>query len=295
MIDYEKEFQNYISVWMKKEGLSANMYQVVDDHLDEIYDEWMHTPLEAFGGKMPHHFFDDMDSAESCYKLLKKYIASDIAVPGPLLTRIATLKEESYPLIIETLKDSADTDSDRLKTYGVELISEMDKPHPFDSYIASIKNSDFTSDFIEVMVDVLKSNAVAVKEKVIAAYIATPHEFAKDTYLDILSELILDADAYKYIFENFVYEPSKCGMYAHMLSKVGIADCVDAMQQRLADPDVGYLNFCRVKEALEELGAETSVVRDFSGDPDYEYIASLGEEEAPLPEEEEEAREEQND
>ena len=292
MIDYEKEFQNYIGVWMKREGLSTNMYQVVDDHLDEIYDEWMHTPQDAFGGKMPHHFFDEIDSAESCYKLLKKYISEDVAVPGPLLTRMAALKEEGYSLLLGTLNDIEGEASDTLKTYAVELIGEMEKPHPLDTYISAVKLAEFTSDTIETMVDVLKNNALEVKEKVIAAYMETPYEFAKDTFLDILSELIFDADAYKYIYENFIYEPSKCGMYAHMLSKVGIADCMDAMQQRLLDPDIGYLNFCRVKEALEELGGETSVVRDFSGDPDYAYMVSISEDEAPSADQEEEESEE---
>ncbi len=287
MIDYEKEFQKYISVWMKREGLSPNTYQVVDDHLDEIYEEWMHTPLEAFGGKVPHHFFDEIDSAESCFKLLKKYIEADIAVPGPLLTRMTALKDEGYALLLDVVKGGSEH-PDLLKTYAVELISEMEKPHPLESYITAIQNSEYTSDSVEAMVEVLKNNAAQVKDNVIAAYLGAPHEFGKDTFLDILSELVLDADAYKYIYENFVYEPSKCGMYAHMLTKVGIADCVDAMQQRLLDPDIGYLDFCRVKEALEELGGETTVVRDFMGDPDYEYMVSISEEEETLPEDEEE-------
>ena len=287
MIDYEKEFQKYISVWMKREGFGANMYQVVDDHLDEIYEEWVHTPLEAFGGKVPHHFFDEIDSAESCFKLLKKYIEADIAVPGPLLTRMTVLKDEGYALLLDAVKDGSEQ-PDLLRTFAVELISEMEKLHPLESYIAVIQNSEYTSDSVEAMVEVLKNNAAQVKDKVIAAYLEAPYEFGKDTFLDILSELVLDDDAYKYIYESFVYEPSKCGMYAHMLTKVGIADCVDAMQQRLLDPDIGYLDFCRVKEALEELGGETTVVRNFTGDPDYEYMVSISEEEEALPEDEEE-------
>ncbi len=292
VIDYEKEFQDYIGVWMKRAGLGPNMYQVVDDHIDEIYEEWMHTPLENFGGKMPHHFFDEIDSAESCFKMIKKYIEVDIAVPGPLLSRMVVLKDEGYPLLLETLKNTADTESDALKTFAVELITEMEAEHPLDAYIETIRSSEYSGDAVEAMVEVLKNQAPEVKLKVIAAYLDTPYEFAKDTFLDILSELMFDYDAYKYIYENFVYEPSKSGMYAHMLSKVGIADCTDVLEQRLSDPDIGYINFCRVKEALEELGGETSVERDFAGDPDYEYMVNMAEEEENPSEDEEDDEDE---
>jgi len=279
MVDYEKEFQKYINVWMKKEGISPNMYQVVDDHLDVIYEEWLHTPCEAFGGKMPHHFFDEIDTAESCFKLINKYIVSDLSVPGPLLSRMVALKDEGYPLARQAIIDADVEQSVKLVTLSVELISEMDKKHPLDIYLDKIKQSAYTNDAIEAMVNVLKLNAAQMKDQLIVAYIETPHEFAKDTMLDILSELMFDEDAYKYILENFIFETSKCGMYAHMLSKVGIANCVDAMQLKLADPDLNYLNFCRVKEALEELGGETSIERDFTGDPDYEYMQTLGNDE----------------
>lgn len=278
MIDYEKEFQKYISVWMENAGMKSNMYQVVDDHLVEIYEEWLHTPQETFGGKMPHHFFDEIKSAKSCFKLIEKYIQGDVSVPGPLLNRMVDLKDEGYPLLIEALDNKTQMATDAIKTNAVAFISEMDKPHPLKRYIAMVKDTEYTTELIEAIVDVLKINAAEIKDQVIVAYLETPLEFAKDTFLDILSELMFDTDAYKHIFENFVFEPSKCGMYAHMLSKVGIADCVEAMEQRLKDPNIGYLSFCRVKEALEELGGETSVERDFANDVDYEYMRQLAEE-----------------
>ena len=280
MIDFEKEFQSFISVWMKREGLSQSDYDMLDNRLAEIYDEWLKMPSELFGNKTPGTFFDDIDNPFSLVRMLKKYVTENVTVPGPLLNRLLDLKEGVYPLIEAELSETAGKSGmqDVLNSYYIELIREMRKPHPIDAYISALIRADERLESLEAMIDVLKNDAANVKEKVKAAYLSTAYEYAKDSFVDILSELPGDDDAYKFALECFIYDISKCGMYAHMLSKIGNPACLAYLEDRLNDPTLNYFNFCRVKEALEELGGETSVERDFVGDEDYEFIAELNEE-----------------
>jgi|GEM_PF-991702 len=281
MIDFEAEFQKYIKVWMKSEGLSKDDYALVDDRLAEIYEKWLHSPSDDFGGKAPYNFFDGIDSPINLYKLLGKYIFSDKPVPGPLLNRMIKLKEGVYPLIIDTLEkfDDKDKNSDKFRTYCIELIGEMNMEYPLDSFIETIKNTAVKRESTESMVEVLKNNLSDIKGKLKTAYNNTEFEYAKDSFLDIMSLYAGDKDAYELILDCFLNDFSKSGMYAQMLSKIGNSDCTSYLVESLKDPSINYINFCRVKEALEELGEETNIERDFSGDADYEYMLKLASEE----------------
>ena len=98
MIDFEKEFQAYIRVWMKREGLKQTDYEKLDDRLADIYEEWLKTPQEAFGQKTPLTFFDEIDNPYTLMRLLKKYVEEDVTVPGPLLNRMVELAEGDLPV-----------------------------------------------------------------------------------------------------------------------------------------------------------------------------------------------------
>ena len=277
MINFEKEFQAFVQVWIKREGLTQTDYDKLDDRLAEVYEEWLRTPQEAFGSKTPETFFDEVDNPFTLMRMLKNYIDEGITVPGPLLNRMVEQAEGVYPLIIDELEDIAGRSGkvDTLNGLYIALISEMKKAHPMEAYIQSIEQAENRLKSLEAMIDVLKNNVLHVKDKIKKAYLSTSYEYAKDSFLDILSEIPGDTDAYRFTLECFNYEISKCGMYAHMLSKIGNPECLPFLQERLNDPSLNYFNFCRVKEALEELGGESSVEREFSGDADYEYIADL--------------------
>ena len=184
--------------------------------------------------------------------------------------------------MLDELEDTAGQGgtADTLNAHYIALISEIKKPHPMDVYVTAIVQANDRLESLEAMIDVLKNNVNAVKEKAKNGYLTTSHEYAKDSFLDILSELPGDEEAFRFTLECFIYDISKCGMYAHMLSKIGNPECLTYLQDRLNDPGLNYFNFCRVKEALEELGGETSVDREFSGDEDYDFIADLSDADA---------------
>jgi len=277
VIDFENEFQSFIAVWMKRENIDTDDFNHVDARLDEVYDAFLNEPSEVFGNKKPRHFFDDVENAASLVRILKKYINERIAIPGPLLNRLVEMKDDVYPIIAKELCETAGEDGEcvAINIWLIELISEMGFPHPIDAYITAISSADTEQDAFEAMIDVLKNNVSEIKDKIKKAYLETQYEYAKDSFVDILSELPGDEDAYKFALECFIYDVSKCGMYAHMLSKIGNPACIPFLEDRLKEPALNYFNFCRVKEAIEELGGETAVERDFSGDSDYEYMSEI--------------------
>ena len=281
MIDFEKEFHKYIKVWMKEQGLSEDDYEVVDDRIAEVYQNWLKIPSEVFGGKSPSEFFNNIDSPLNLFKQLGKYIYSGTPVPGPLLNRMIELKETVYPILISTIRnfEGEDEKSDKIKAYCVELISEMNGVHPIEDYIKEIKNLKTRSESSEAMIKILINNAHDIKPDLKTAYLEAKSEYSKDSFLDILSELKNDDEAYEYALDCFLNDFSKSGMYALMLSKIGKLECADYLKDRMKDPSTNYYNFCAIKEALEELGEESNIDRDFSDDEDFKYLSSLTNEE----------------
>jgi len=277
MIDFEKEFQTYLHEWMKKSDIVDA--SEIDDMVPVLYEEWLTTPSEAFLSIKPIEFFKPIEDPIKLMEILGKYIFSDIAVPGPLLNEIGKHEEAIYPLILRSTEgyNIDDRSLEKFIFYCMELIDEMDKQHPIDDYIRIVKQAKASTNVIEAMVEVLRAEIfdLEIQAKIKRAYLGTRYEFAKDCFLDLLSELPFDDGAYDYILECFETEVSKSGLYAHMLAKIGNDACCDKMIERMNDSALNYFNYMQVKEALEELGGVCDIERNFENDVDFEKISSL--------------------
>ena len=52
----------------------------------------------------------------------------------------------------------------------------------------------------------------------------------------------------------------------------GNAEAVSHLEEALRNDDTVYYDYMAIKNALEELGGEVTIERDFSGDCDYEAL-----------------------
>ena len=49
-----------------------------------------------------------------------------------------------------------------------------------------------------------------------------------------------------------------------------------ALEEALRQEDIRYFDYISIKNALEELGGEVDLERDFSGDKDYDSLIDMG-------------------
>ncbi len=272
-IDFETKFSVYLKEYTFENDVDD---EKLDDIVPELYLAWLDAPKDWLGGKTPKQFFQTLSAVE-LIDMLGQYIFSDITLPGPLLNRIADTKEETYPFLIALLKNYNGENNDEIKKTVVRLIEEMDMARPYTMYIEAVATSDKQNDYAEVCADELKNAGKDMLEDIIAAYETAASAYAADCFLDILTDMPYDERVYEFALEKFLYSDAQRAFYAICLGKLGNEKAIPYLEEALKNDAITYYEYIAIKNALEELGGEVEIERDFSGDKDYESLKNMGE------------------
>lgn len=273
LIDFKEKFEEFLGAYIKEHETAE---EELEDILPDIYLEWLGSPKDWLGGKPPNKYFESADAA-GLIEMLGKYIFSDISIPGPLLNRIGETREQTYPYLVALLKNYEGEKSEDLKAVVVQLIAEMDMQRPFDYYIEVIAETKQGNDFSEACAQELGNAGDAYKEKIISAYEQARGSYSSDCFLDILTYLPYDERTYGYALEKLLYSDSQKAFYASCLGKLGNEDAIPHLEEALKEEGLDYYDYVSIKNALEELGGEVNIERDFTGDKDYDSLKDLEE------------------
>lgn len=98
---------------------------------------------------------------------------------------------------------------------------------------------------------------------------------ARETYLDVLCNFPGDERIFTSLMAAFDAHPEKLAMYASLLGKLGDDRALEPLYESLKQPDINYLDYLEVRNAIEMLGGTVDGERDFSGDPYYETLKGV--------------------
>ncbi len=271
LINFEKKFSEYLDAYIHDNRIGKD---VMEDVVPDIYLNWLDTPQSWLNDVSPNAYFAAMD-AVSMIKTLGHYMLSDLTLPGPLLNRIADSRNEAYPLLISLLKNYSGENEDKLRTVVVRLIEEMDMDHPYDYYIDVISKAVEQSDFSEACADELRDAGPEYVEAVLAAFERAEHPYARDCFLDILTDMPYDERTYGYVMERFLLSDTQKAFYANCLGKIGNPTALPALEDAIRQENLRYFDYIAIRNALEELGGDVDIERDFTGDNDYDSLIDL--------------------
>jgi hypothetical protein len=271
LIDFEQKFADYLEAY-------THQHHIEDDELDDIapdlYLEWLDMPQDWLDGVSPNAYFAAMEPVK-LISALGHYVLSDVTVPGPLLNCIADGREQTYPLLISLLKNYSGDGEDKLRTIIVRLIEEMDMAHPYDYYIDVIAGACEQSDFSEACADELRNAGPDYLMALMDALEQAGSAYAADCFLDILTDLPYDERTYNYAMERFVLSDEQQAFYAQCLGKIGNPQALPALEEALRRENIRYFDYVAIRNALEALGGQVDIERDFSGDKDYESLIDM--------------------
>ena len=93
--------------------------------------------------------------------------------------------------------------------------------------------------------------------------------------MDVLCNFSGDERIYTYTVHQFLTQPDRRAMYASFLAKLNDPRAIEPLTQALSLSDVDYLDYIEIRNAIEMLGGEVTVEREFPGDPAYEALGAL--------------------
>lgn len=267
MLDFDKMFEDYALRYYEEHADDFETPEEMEAVMPDIYEQWADAPSAALGGIAPRAFFERIADPDELVDILIGTSEGEANPCSLLIDRIAQVPETA-PRLSALIRDGSNVKAVML---AINLLSDMDAPHPFDAYVAWLTDESIDNEQRELAVEVMTDHADEVAEALYG--LLENATFAQKTVIaEILVNAKHDERTYQLLLE-LLTEGDNVPLYAGYLGKYG-DERAAAVLYRMLD-DCNYLEYIEIKNAIERMGGVVDDVRDFSQDPYYRALKNL--------------------
>ena len=272
-INFDRAFERYMAEWIKEnsEKYKDDM-DVIEDMMPDVYLEFLKKPADFLDGVAPQDYFEQFDNADMLVNWLCDYIAQGVAVPDLLLERVTALGDPAEKSLLALI--ARDDLPEETQMTAISLLREMESKAPMQRYIDFIASLEEPSDKGDLCAEALMSMGESVVEPILAA-LSGAGQTGRDIFADVLSTYPGDERIYELMIERFVTRDERRALFASYLAKLGDERAIPMLKEAAQSPDINYLDYVEVVNAIEALGGERPPEREFSGDPYYESLRQV--------------------
>ena len=272
-INFDRAFERYMAGWMKEnsEKYKDDM-DVIEDMMPDVYLEFLQKPADFLDGVAPQDYFEQFDNADMLVNWLCDYIAQGVPVPDLLLERVTALGNPAEKSLLALV--ARDDLPEETQMTAISLLREMESKAPMQRYIDYIASLEEPSDKGDLCAEALMSMGESVVEPILATLSGTG-QTGRDIFADVLSNYPGDERIYELMIERFVTRDERRALFASYLAKLGDERAIPMLKEAAQSPDINYLDYVEVVNAIEALGGERPPEREFSGDPYYESLRQV--------------------
>jgi hypothetical protein len=275
-IDFDARFRAHIDKIL--EGMNKNEDEIakLEESVPDLYIEWLDAPQDFLQGRSPNQFFYEK-SAKDLVASLQEYIESGIELPEPLLNALPTKGDEAEKLLLKMAEEADERFEDEdtrehALVLAIDMLTEMQtnvhKQLCLD-IISNLKGPDELSDTADDALFFMGEDEV--KEPLLQLLTATDNVHCARCCADILSEF-QDERIYEKLVDLFREDREGRVVLAAILGKYGSESAIPVLLGALEDPVLTYYEYTAIKNAAEELGADSVPEIPFDGDKDYERM-----------------------
>ena len=272
-INFDRAFERYMAEWMKEnsEKYKDDM-DVIEDMMPDVYLEFLKKPADFLDGVAPQDYFEQFDNADMLVNWLCDYIAQGVAVPDLLLERVTALGDPAEKSLLALI--ARDDLPEETQMTAISLLREMESKAPMQRYIDFIASLEEPSDKGDLCAEALMNMGESVVEPILAA-LSGAGQTGRDIFADVLSNYPGDERIYELMIERFVTRDERRALFASYLAKLGDERAIPMLKEAAQSPDINYLDYVEVVNAIEALGGERPPEREFAGDPYYESLKQV--------------------
>ena len=272
-INFDRAFEHYMAEWIKEnsEKYKDDM-DVIEDMMPDVYLEFLKKPADFLDGVAPQDYFEQFDNADMLVNWLCDYIAQGVPVPDLLLERVTALGDPAEKSLLALI--ARDDLSEETQMTAISLLREMESKAPMQRYIDYIASLEEPNDKGDLCAEALMSMGESVVEPILAA-LSGAGQTGRDIFADVLSNYPGDECIYELMIERFVTRDERRALFASYLAKLGDERAIPMLKEAAQSPDINYLDYVEVVNAIEALGGERPPEREFSGDPYYESLRQV--------------------
>ena len=269
IIDFDAYFTDVLNDWIDKNQGRFKKPDDMEDEVPDVYLRWLNTPADWLDGATPGQYYDQFtNSAELCENL-KAYIHEGVAVPDPLLDRLAELADEQA--LLDMARDKSAPCEARMA--AIEILREIESTLPMVDFIRWQVERDDEDDILDNALESLRQMGEGVRKAAKIAFTAADEE-GKEALLDVLADYPGDEDVFQYTLKQFLTQKDKRALFAGYLAKLDDDRALEHLLDVAEGDDVSYMDFIEIRSAIERLGSEAPV-KDWSNDPTYKAFRRL--------------------
>lgn len=272
-INFDRAFERYMAEWIKEnsEKYKDDM-DVIEDMMPDVYLDFLKKPADFLDGVAPQDYFEQFDNADMLVNWLCDYIAQGVPVPDLLLERVTALGNPAEKSLLALV--ARDDLPEETQMTAISLLREMESKAPMQRYIDYIASLEEPSDKGDLCAEALMSMGESVVEPILAT-LSGAGQTGRDIFADVLSNYPGDERIYELMIERFVTRDERRALFASYLAKLGDERAIPMLMEAAQSPDINYLDYVEVVNAIEALGGERPPEREFSGDPYYESLRQV--------------------
>ena len=272
-INFDRACERYMAEWIKEnsEKYKDDM-DVIEDMMPDVYLEFLKKPADFLDGVAPQDYFEQFDNADMLVNWLCDYIAQGVPVPDLLLERVTALGNPAEKSLLALV--ARDDLPEETQMTAISLLREMESKAPMQRYIDYIASLEEPSDKGDLCAEALMSMGESVVEPILAT-LSGAGQTGRDIFADVLSNYPGDERIYELMIERFVTRDERRALFASYLAKLGDERAIPMLKEAAQSPDINYLDYVEVVNAIEALGGERPPEREFSGDPYYESLRQV--------------------
>lgn len=272
-INFDRAFERYMAEWIKENSEKyKDEMDVIEDMMPDVYLEFLKKPADFLDGVAPQDYFEQFDNADMLVNWLCDYIAQGVPVPDLLLERVTALGNPAEKSLLALV--ARDDLPEETQMTAISLLREMESKAPMQRYIDYIASLEEPSDKGDLCAEALMSMGESVVEPILAT-LSGAGQTGRDIFADVLSNYPGDERIYELMIERFVTRDERRALFASYLAKLGDERAIPMLKEAAQSPDINYLDYVEVVNAIEALGGERPPEREFSGDPYYESLRQV--------------------
>lgn len=270
ILDFDANFGAYSEKWMEMNKKKFKNIEQMEDAMPDVYMHWLNSPAAFLQGETPGLYFQKFDNAAELVKWMEAYEEAEVPVPDPLMERIADLGEKS---VSPLMRAAADSEKDaQMRVTALNLLKEIEtNGAPLEMCLAIIDSREADDEVADVAAELLQTLGEDCVPPILERINEVTDE-ARETYLDVLCNFPGDERIFPPLMEAFETHPDKRALYASYLGKLGDSRAVETLKETLTDPELNYLDYLEIRNAVEMLGGTVEIDREFAGDPYYEAL-----------------------
>lgn len=270
IIDIQGLFEKYLKEMVKQNPDKLANAEQLEQNIGKLTEHFNNAKIKALGGLSPIEYVNKLCLEHELFDYVDDCLESGYEISDIVCDRLACEEgviEYLKPLLVSNIKDAPMFAAEMMKT---------------------IASNDSEKVFLEVLTNDNYSQAV---KDVAFEFLCDERPSVVDVILEQLPQLTEDKQGilvevlayYKgnkaifYWLVTMFYRAGDVALYAKLLGEYGDESAIDILKSFAKENDIDFVEYVEIRNAVESLGGEFDIEKDFSQDELAKYVHTISE------------------